>query len=169
MKPYQLSSSELPSLNEAMTHYGKEVSNHTAFQLSRERLTPADFFDDKLMLIHAISYGITFRFFATIQEIAPFSEEEWANYLNISLKTLQRNKKEKDFIFKPIHSEKIIELFEVVLFGLEVFDSKEQFHKWLLRPSLALGSMTPAKLLENSYGKELVMNALNAIDQGIFA
>jgi putative toxin-antitoxin system antitoxin component (TIGR02293 family) len=89
--------------------------------------------------------------------------------LNLSKKTLQRHRNEDDFFFKPIHTEKIIELAEVTNFGKEVFDSEEQFYLWLNTPSFALSNLKPAELLKDSYGKELVMSELNRIDHGIFA
>ncbi len=69
---------------------------------------------------------------------------------------------------QKIHTEKIIELAEVTNFGKKVFDSNEQFYLWLNTPSFALGNLKPAKLLKDSYGKELVMAELNRIEQGIF-
>jgi len=93
---------------------------------------------------------------------------DWANFLNISTKSLQRYRVEKDYVFKPIHSEKIIELAEVTQLGETVFDTQEQFYNWLSRPNQALGNMTPLELLKDSYGKDLVVQELNRIDQGIF-
>ena len=57
---------------------------------------------------------------------------------------------------------------EVTAIGLEVFDSHGDFASWLNAPSHALGNMKPAELLKDSYGKELVLNELHRIDQGIF-
>ena len=81
---------------------------------------------------------------------------------------MQRYKNKEKHLFKPQHSEKIIELAEVTNYGNEVFNSKEQFYVWLNSISFALGNMTPLELLMDSYGKEMVMEELNRIDQGIF-
>jgi len=59
-------------------------------------------------------------------------------------------------------------LAEVTQLGETVFDSQEQFYNWLKRPNQALGNMKPLELLKDSYGKELVVNELTRIDQGIF-
>ena len=81
----------------------------------------------------------------------------------------RRNSREKeDFIFKPLQSEKILELAEVTSLGNDVFDTEEQFYLWLNTPSFALGNLQPIELLKDSYGKEMVVNELNKIDQGIF-
>jgi putative toxin-antitoxin system antitoxin component (TIGR02293 family) len=128
-----------------------------------------NFLQDKLLLIEAIQKGISFSLFEHIQKLVPLHDEEWADFLNVSLKTLQRNRKLSNFHFKPIHSEKIFELAEVSQLGLQVFDSPNHFRTWLNTPNLALANHLPKNLLQNSYGKELVMDELNRINHGIFA
>ncbi len=126
------------------------------------------FFSDRMLVVDVIRKGIPNPLFMSIKEMAPFSDQEWSDFLDISLKSLQRYKKESDYVFRSIHSEKIIELAEVTSVGLEVFDTQEDFAAWLNAPSHALGNMRPVELLRDSYGKELVLNELHRIDQGIF-
>lgn len=132
-------------------------------------LTYADFFQRKMLVIRAIREGLSYKLFEKIKEASPFTDDEWADYLELSTKTLQRYKKEKTFHFKSIHSEKIVELAEVLEFGKTVFGSPEKFYHWLQTPSYALNNLTPAELLKNSYGKDLVMAELNRIEYGIFS
>jgi putative toxin-antitoxin system antitoxin component (TIGR02293 family) len=144
------------------------VQQESNMHVSDVSLTYNDFFRNKLLLVLSIREGIPHFLFSAIRLQTPFSDIDWANFLNISTKSLQRYKVEKDFVFKPIHSEKIIELAEVTQLGETVFDSQEQFYNWLKRPNQALGNMKPIELLKDSYGKELVVNELTRIDQGIF-
>ena len=116
----------------------------------------------------AIEKGIGYSIFEEIQQLVHLSEQKLADILSLSTKSLQRYKKDKNFRFKPIHSEKLIELAEVANFGLSVFVSKEQFNLWLDTPSFVLGNTKPAELLTNSYGIKLVMKELNSIEHGIF-
>ncbi len=134
-----------------------------------EGLTYSEFFENKMLIIRVIRQGLPYTLFSKIKDITPFTEEDWAEYLNVSKKTLHRHSNETDYFFKPIHTEKIIELAEVTHLGNEVFDTSEQFYLWLNTPSYALGNLKPAELLKDSYGKEMVMAELNRIDQGIFA
>jgi putative toxin-antitoxin system antitoxin component (TIGR02293 family) len=127
------------------------------------------FFANRMAIIQVIQNGLPFSLFEKIKNISPFSEMEWADFLGVSSKTLQRQKKEANFSFKPIQSEKILELAEVVNLGLSAFDTSEQFYSWLKEPSFALGKMKPIDLIRDSYGKELVMDELNRIEFGIFA
>lgn len=121
-----------------------------------------------MMVVDVIRQGIPNPLFLSIKELTPFSDQEWSDFLDISLKSLQRYKKESDYVFRSIHSEKIIELMEVTLLGLEVFDSAEDFAAWLNASNHALGNRRPIELLRDSYGKELVLSELQRIDQGIF-
>ena len=121
-----------------------------------------------MLIVHSIREGIPYRLFRLIREKTPFSEEEWAEILNISTKTLQRYRASRNHVFKPIHSEKILELAEVTSLGNSVF-GPEKFYLWLQTPNFALGNLKPKELLKDSYGKELVVEELHHIDQGIFA
>lgn len=126
------------------------------------------FFSDRMMVVDVIRQGIPTSLFMSIKHLTPFSDQEWSDFLDISLKSLQRYKKESDYVFRAIHSEKIIELMEVTVIGLEVFDTAADFSAWLNASSHALGNRRPIELLRDSYGKELVLSELQRIDQGVF-
>lgn len=154
-----------------MEHHLSNLAEEPAMQYGvstspqLERLS--DFFSNKMWMILTIRQGVSYRLFDAIQKYTPFSEMDWATFLNLSTKSLQRYKKDKTR-FKPLHSEKIIELAEVTQIGLEVFDSIDQFKLWLDTPSFALGNIKPIELLRDSYGKEMVVAELIRIDHGIF-
>lgn len=145
------------------------ISMYVSQDLPDASVASAQFFKNKMLVVKTIRKGLPFAIFSLIKKITPFSDEDWANYLNLSTKTLQRYKNEKDFLFKPIHTEKILELTEVTNMGVSVFDDLESFHDWLNTASLALGNHKPGELLQDSYGKELVLAELNRIEHGIFA
>ncbi len=162
---YKENSSDFTIVNEAISSY---VLN-SPFSFNKENITFSEFFDNKMLIIQVIKSGLPFKIFNAIKSIIPFTEEDWANYLNISTKSLQRYSNDANFVFKPIHTEKIIEIAEVNNLGKEVFNSTEQFYLWLNTPSYALNNLKPAELIKDSYGKELVMEELNRIEHGIFA
>jgi putative toxin-antitoxin system antitoxin component (TIGR02293 family) len=169
MKRYEIEDFEKGVVNEAVAEYVKTVNKTSPLKVAYKNISYKDFFNDKMLVVHSIRTGITFSFFELIKKMVPFSDADWANYLNLSIKSLQRYKNEANFVFKPIHSEKILEIAEVTQLGLDVFDSSEQFSLWLHTPSFALGRMKPIELLQDSYGKELVIDAINKIDYGIFS
>ncbi len=150
-------------VNESLTAYVKHIGS-----ISRS-ISFADFFLDKMLIIQAIRTGLPYKIFQQIKRFTPFTDEDWAEYLDLSTKTLQRYRDDNDFHFKSIHTEKIFELAEVTNFGIEVFGSSEKFYSWLNVPSFALNGYKPGELLKDSYGKEMVMAELNRIKHGIFA
>ncbi|NJO88228.1 MAG: DUF2384 domain-containing protein [Chloroflexia bacterium] len=126
-----------------------------------------EFLSDKMLIIAAIRVGIPYSLFDLIQHNTPFSESDWAIFLDISTKSLHRYKTSKGHSFKAIHSEKIIEMAEVTKVGLDVFGSMEKLKLWFNTPNYALGNLKPIELLKDSYGKELVISELTRINHGI--
>ena len=144
-------------------------SNIAKFNIKLKRqISYEDFLSDKMLIIAAIRTGIPYSLFDLIQDYTPFTENDWANFLDISTKSLQRYKSADKYHFKPIHSEKIIEMAEVTKIGLDVFGSTEKLKLWLNTPNFALGNLKPIELLKDSYGKELVISELTRISHGIF-
>jgi putative toxin-antitoxin system antitoxin component (TIGR02293 family) len=138
------------------------------FWASKKELTYSDFLSNKMLMILMIREGIPYSFFALIQHYTPFSDNDWAKFLEISTKSLQRYK-QFSRNFKPIQSEKIIEMAEVTNVGLDVFGNMEKFKLWLDTPNFALGNLKPIELLRDSYGKEMVISELTRINYGILA
>lgn len=155
-------------LDKAVRVYVNKVEKESGYKLINKNITYNDFLKNRMLLVHAIREGVSFDFFNLIKEKTPFNDEDWANFLGISTKSLQRNKAKDSFVFKPIQSEKIFELAEVTSLGNEVFDDEQTFYSWLNTPSFALGNLKPIELLKDSYGKEMVLGELYKIDQGIF-
>lgn len=146
-------------------------SPETAYQIEQTQPFESlgDLFTDRLLLVRLIRRGLSFALFEKIQRFSPFSESDWAGFLEMSTKSLQRYKTATQFYFKTIHSEKIMEILEIMHKGSEVFGSMEKFEHWLHTPNHALGNEKPADLLTTSYGKELILTELVHIDHGIFA
>jgi putative toxin-antitoxin system antitoxin component (TIGR02293 family) len=132
----------------------------------KEGYSYEDFLSDKMLIIFAIRVGIPYSLFDLIQHYTPFSENDWANFLNLSTKSIQRYKfASKNF--KPLQSEKIIEMAEVTKVGLDVFGEMEKLKLWLNTPNFSLGKLKPIELLTDSYGKEMVIGELTRINYGI--
>lgn len=138
------------------------------FLSSKKDLTYSDFLSNKMLMILIIREGIPYSFFNLIQHYTPFSDNDWANFLEISTKSLQRYK-QSSRNFKPIQSEKIIEMAEVTNVGLDVFGDMEKFKLWIDTPNFSLGNLKPIELLKDSYGKEMVISELTRINYGILA
>lgn len=133
---------------------------------SKTDVTYSDFLSNKMLMILVIREGVPYSLFNLIRHYTPFSDNDWANYLDISTKSLQRYKQSSKH-FKPIQSEKIIEMAEVTNVGLDVFGGMEKFKLWLNTPNFSLGNLKPMELLKDSYGKEMVIGELTRINHGI--
>lgn len=155
-------------LDKAVKVYVNKIEKESGYKLINKNITYNDFFKNRMLLVHSIREGVSFEFFNLIKEITPFNDDDWASFLGISTKSLQRNKAKDSFVFKSIQSEKIFELAEVTNLGNQVFDNETFFYSWLNTPSFALGNLKPIELLKDSYGKEMVLAELYKIDQGIF-
>lgn len=142
--------------------------NREITSLLQQEITYDKFLKDTILIIGVIKSGVPYSLFNLIQDYTPFTESDWAKFLNISVKSMHRYKMEPGFTFKPIHSEKIIEMSEVTKIGLDVFGSMEELKLWLNTPNYALGNLKPIELITDSYGKELVIGELTRIDHGIF-
>lgn len=146
----------------------KRASGENRKDTSPKELTYLGFITDKMLIIEAIRVGIPYSLFNLIQHYTPFSESDWANFLDISTKSLQRYRQSSKQ-FKPNQSEKIIGMAEVTTIGLDVFGDMYKFKLWLDTPNFALGNLKPMDLIRDSYGKELVISELTRINYGILA
>jgi putative toxin-antitoxin system antitoxin component (TIGR02293 family) len=135
---------------------------------SNHDFTYRDLLSNKMLIIWLIQQGIPYSMFDLIKHYSPFDDADWISFLDISAKSLQRYKQEERN-FKPLQSEKIIEVAEVTNLGVEVFGDLEKFRLWLDTPSYALGNQKPKSLLKDSYGKDLVLTELTHINHGILA
>ncbi|MFO7978505.1 MAG: antitoxin Xre/MbcA/ParS toxin-binding domain-containing protein [Bacteroidales bacterium] len=91
-----------------------------------------------------------------------------AELLNVSEPTVYRwireNKKlERNF------SVQLFELADLFLTGSEVFESKENFFKWLELPNTAFGGLQPKELLEVPGGIAKVRDLLGRIEHGVYS
>lgn len=124
--------------------------------------------DDEINLANRVKEGITFSYFTTLSDRIQMGMQEWADYLHISERTIQRYKKEGK-VFDPIYSEKIIHVELLYKKGIDVFGIEENFYTWMDTKSIALGGVKPKDLLDTSFGIMMVYDELGRIEHGIFA
>jgi len=154
-------------LNKEISTFLNQPSIKDLYWEFDRKITYNDFLSNKMLIILAIRAGIPYSLFKLIQNYTPFTENDWARFLDISTKSLHRYKTAPEHSFKPIHSEKIIEMAEVTKIGIDVFSNMEKLKLWLNTPNYSLGNLNPIELLNDSYGKELVISELIRVDHGI--
>jgi putative toxin-antitoxin system antitoxin component (TIGR02293 family) len=121
-----------------------------------------------LAIIELVRQGISYKDFNKIADDTPFTLTEWANYLQLSERTLQRNQKEKKS-FQPIQSERIVELSMLYHYGVEVFGDKKNFNTWLDSKSISLGGRIPKDLFDTKFGMSMIWDELGRIEHGVLA
>jgi putative toxin-antitoxin system antitoxin component (TIGR02293 family) len=126
--------------------------------------------DDKdiLSMIDIVRQGISYQEFDKIYRSTPFLLSDWAKFLQISERTIQRNEKERK-PFQPVQSERILDIAMLCQYGISVFGDKGNFHVWLNSSSVALGGRIPKELLDTRLGVGMVKDELGRIEHGIFA
>ena len=112
--------------------------------------------------------GVTSSQMNRIVKQAGFSIGDWARYLHLSERSIQRYFKVKKTFELP-YAERIIEIESLFLLGNEIFGDPAKFKLWLYRPNLTLGEASPASFLDTSEGIRLIMSKLHQIEHGIFA
>lgn len=129
-----------------------------------------DIVDDKniFSLIRRVRQGIEFAFFDNLVNEYSLSLSEWAGFLHISDRTLQRYRIE-DRIFNLPQSERIMEIFLLFHLGVDVFGEVKRFNYWLETENLALGKIKPKELLDNTFGINLLKDELMRIAHGVLA
>ncbi|WP_209401269.1 antitoxin Xre/MbcA/ParS toxin-binding domain-containing protein [Pseudozobellia sp. WGM2] len=127
-----------------------------------------DWNDDKrsYLLIKLVREGITYSDFNKVTNLAPFSTQEWAGYLNISVRTLERNREENK-VFRQEQSERILSIYQLLNYGKSVFGHDENFYEWLGSESIALGGIKPKELLDTSIGIHMVKDELGRLEHGV--
>jgi putative toxin-antitoxin system antitoxin component (TIGR02293 family) len=76
---------------------------------------------------------------------------------------------QKKDVYGKETSERIYELAKLFGLGYEVFDTKDDFKRWLRTPSKALGEKMPFELLDSSFGFELVENEIVRIQYNVYS
>jgi putative toxin-antitoxin system antitoxin component (TIGR02293 family) len=118
----------------------------------------------KMELIDRIREGVKKSDWKQLIKYTGSSEKEFEHILPASISTMQ-----KKTVYGKETSERIYELARLFGLGYEVFDSKEDFKKWLMTPLKTLGNKIPFELLDSSFGFEMVENEITRIKYNVYS
>ncbi len=121
---------------------------------------------DNYAIIEIVKEGVLYSTFEKIYKQLPFTLEQWATFLNTTVRTLQRWKRVKSLL--SIYAERVIEIYQLYKFGEEVFGT-DGLYKWLNSDIVALDGKKPISFLNNTFGIQLIKNKLGRIQHGILA
>lgn len=118
----------------------------------------------KLELINRVREGVRKADWKNLITSLESTEKEFANILPASISSMQKKN-----VYSKETSERIYEVAKLFGLGYEVFDSKEDFKRWLMTPSRALGNKPPWDLLDSSFGFDMVENEVLRIKYNVYS
>ena len=122
------------------------------------------------MLVNALQNNVQTSDFMQLSELAfelGLTKKEYAGYLHINTRTLDRNLKEK-FTLDIDKSEKVFRLYEMMKRGIETIGTKDKFSKWIREENTAM-QQKPISLFSTIAGIEIINNILTRIEYGVFS
>lgn len=84
-------------------------------------------------------------------------------------RTLERKRGVAGAVLKPAESDRLARLARLVVRAEEAFGNADKAHRWLMKPSRALGGAVPFELLDSDAGTVAVERELGRIEHGIAA
>jgi len=118
----------------------------------------------KLQVIGRIRIGVRKDEWKQLINKIGSTEKELESILPASISSMQKKE-----TYGKETSERIYELARLYGIGYEVFDTKDDFKKWLMTPSKALGNKMPFELLDSSFGFEMVENEIVRIKYNVYS
>lgn len=142
-------------------HYRKLKDVLGSDYVQGELESPFDF-------IHIAKKGINANVVKNFRLYFDLSRDITAEMLSVSSPTLYRWIKNNKNLEKN-YTIKLFEIADLFLYGIEVFNDRDNFFKWLNLPNTALGGMEPLELIEIPDGVSKVRDILGRIEHGVYS
>ncbi len=127
-----------------------------------------DEFESPFDFIHIAKKGINANVVKNVRLYFDLPRDLIAEMLNISGPTLYRWTKANKNLEKN-YTIKLFEIADIFLYGIEVFESNENFLKWLNLPNTVLGGLKPIELIEIPDGVSKVRDVIGRIEHGVYS
>lgn len=120
-----------------------------------------------------IAAGIPASAIARIKQVTGLSEQQMAEVVGISRRTLSRRIQQattdSSTRLTAAQSDRLYRLARIVARTVEVFGDELEAKQWLNEPKLALNGRSPLEVVSTEPGVEQVDIMLGRIEHGIFA
>lgn len=120
---------------------------------------------DDYALVTTAHQGIGIHYFDQLLEASGIQKALLASLVGVDPRTID-NYRKNGKRFDILEGEQLLKLGRLFFFGEEVFESMEDFRKWLEVESVGLGNIKPVMLLNTSTGVDLVYDELRRIEEG---
>lgn len=119
--------------------------------------------------VNIIRKGLPYEAIDVISRRANMPVKQVLSLFRLPQTTYNKRKRDKDLL-SGRDSEVVLVLTELFDFGLNVFnDENEKFQRWLKKPNISLGGVTPESLFDSLTGIQEVRNSLNRLEYGNMA
>ncbi|MCG8307211.1 MAG: DUF2384 domain-containing protein [Cytophagales bacterium] len=125
--------------------------------------------DTDMDKIQIIRNGLPYECIEAVGSMAAVPVKFMLERMGIPQTTYNKGKREAS-LMSGRDSEIVLDLFELMQFGVQVFNGeKEKFQRWLKKTNISLGNQTPESLFDSITGIQEVKNCLNRLEFGNFA
>lgn len=111
------------------------------------------------------NHNVNSQYLNILKELTNLKDDILSNWLNINTRTF-RNYRKSDIVLKDNTKEHIVLLISLYKHGIEVFDSIENFDKWLTTENFLLDKKAPMDFLDTVSGLKFIDDKLTAIEYG---
>ena len=118
-------------------------------------------------LTHLAEEGLPKQALIIFMQKVHIDERRLFSYLDVTRRTIDNYKPHERL--RLYISDRLIHLAELYAKGKTIFDSFENFHAWLNRPSVDLGGEKPIDRIQTRKGIDDLLQALGRIEHGILA
>lgn len=125
--------------------------------------------NSKMDLIQLSRKGLPIESIQVLADRANLTIARVLGFMGVAQTTYNKKKRGNEALGAQ-ESEVVLQLIELLDFGIEVFNHEEdKFHRWLKKPSIALGGVSPESLFDTVTGILEVKKALGRLETGNLA
>ena len=111
--------------------------------------------------------GLTVNQLYDILDYTNISIKELPKIISLSARQINRYTKEK--VLRTDISAQLIQIVELYNKGYEIFKEEDKFQTWMNRKIRGLGNVEPKKLLDTTFGIQLIIDELGRLEHGIIS
>jgi putative toxin-antitoxin system antitoxin component (TIGR02293 family) len=113
-----------------------------------------------------IRKGIPYAKVAIVKTALNLTDNEFAAYLGISLRTLQR-KRDSQGKLSIAEGDRLFRIAKIFALAAQVLEDDDMARKWLHRPQRGLGGRAPIQVIQTEAGAQEVEDLLEKIEYGV--
>ncbi len=134
--------------------------------LKASDLTPRDRGKGMLTFDAIIRKGIPYAKVRLVKAALNLTDSEFAHYLGISLRTLQRKLDAHEKLSIP-EGDRLFRIARLFALAVSVLENEDMARQWLHRSQRGLGGRTPIEVIQTEAGAQEVEDLLEKIEYGV--